>query len=253
MKWKVCPIQGRQLKDVRPEDIYGDFRICKTYRSGGGYDQLARIIERRGVRRNPKDNIEKQFVVQLFGCHLRCPYCYVTRDGIFGSYIEYASHQLAYHYYSAYAEHDVGVFHLMGGAPALYIEHWPDLIGQLDYETVFHSDLLLTEKLYDRSVLTKINKPNTIYAVNIKGLGSEDYFKNTGRVLTDEVEKTFWSNMRSIIETGLNFYITFTNPDVSKLHWFKNLLKHHFGSRILEDSFVINLVNYKALEDGDAF
>ena len=47
--FKVCPVQGRQLLDVRPEDIFEDFRICDTYRSGGGYDQLPAIIRKRNI------------------------------------------------------------------------------------------------------------------------------------------------------------------------------------------------------------
>jgi len=83
-KWKVCPIQGRQLRDVREEDLFGDFRLCDSYRGGGGYDQFPRIYsDRRDV---PIEGLNSQFVVQLYGCPLNCHYCYVTRDGCIPSY-----------------------------------------------------------------------------------------------------------------------------------------------------------------------
>ena len=34
------------------------------------------------------------------------------------------------------------VFHLMGGAPALYIEHWIEILEKLPENIPFHSDLL---------------------------------------------------------------------------------------------------------------
>lgn len=251
-KWKVCPVQGRQLKDVRPEDIYGDFRICKTYRSGGGYDQLAKIADKRDVFRYPGSNLEKQFVVQLYGCHLRCPYCYVTKDGIFGEYKEYLSKDLAVSYYKAVQRYNVGVFHLMGGAPALYIHRWPELLDCLAEHTVFHSDLLLTEREYPLDVLDKISKPNTIYAVNIKGTHPDDFEKNTGRSYRI-FQSVFNKNFDNIVAAGLNFYLTFTNPDLNYIDEYEEILIKRYGKDVLNDSFIIGVVDYEALEEGDAF
>lgn len=50
------------------------------------------------------------------------------------------------------------VLHLMGGAPALYIDKWYDIIDRLTNDTVFHSDLLLVEGYYKQSTLRAINK-----------------------------------------------------------------------------------------------
>lgn len=112
MKWKVCPIQGRQLKDVRKEDLFGDFRFCNTYRGGGGYDKFPKIAKKRGF--TCRGDMSTQFVVQLYGCNLCCPYCYVTKDGIWGSYELYTSEQLLGAYGRAYIARQPGVFHLMG-------------------------------------------------------------------------------------------------------------------------------------------
>ena len=86
-KWKVVPLCEEQLKDVRNEDILdnGNMRKCNTYRGGGGYDQFPNILKKRL-------NIElenyEQLIIQLYGCNLSCPYCYVTKNGIFNKYIE---------------------------------------------------------------------------------------------------------------------------------------------------------------------
>lgn len=103
--WKVCPIQGPQLLDVRVEDLIqgGHFRVCDTYRGGGGYDKFPAICKRKlGLEGR------LQFIVQLYGCHLRCPYCYVTEAGYLGRWISYTSDELI----KAYKQTPAQVFHL---------------------------------------------------------------------------------------------------------------------------------------------
>lgn len=250
-EWPVCPIQGRQLDDVTPSDIFGDFRICKTYKSGGGYDQFPKIAtKRRIVTPDMLGSRDIQFVVQLYGCHLRCPYCYVTRDGVMGVTKRYNSLELASQFYDALQKHGTGVFHLMGGAPALYLAKWPELLDCLGDDVLFHSDLMLTESYYTIPEIEAINKPNTIYAVNIKGVTSKDYYENTGK---DIDWKMFWQNMCTLRLVGLNFYITFTAPDPLMLPPFKQELIKRFGEQVLEDSFIINLKQYNALKGGPAW
>ena len=250
-KWRVCPIQGRQLKDVREEDLFEDFRICNTYRGGGGYDKFPIIAEKRFKGQHHKDggvyigNWALQFVVQLYGCHLDCPYCYVTRDGIWGKYNEYTTLELIEAFARCYVEKArVGVFHLMGGSPALYIKHWHEIINEFRNLALFHSDLLLTEKFYTDRDLESIVSDNALYAVNIKGVTIEDYYKNTGRILNDHM---FWHNLRRLQSYGVNYYITFTNPDKENLDKFRELLQEEIGEHCLDDSFVIDLVQYEAL------
>ena len=255
-RFKVCPVQGRQLLDVRKSDIFGDFRICDTYRGGGGYDKLPAIIERRNIL-SEKDgmltNTVKQFVVQLYGCHLRCPYCYVTRDGIFGEYKEYTAEELVHNFMVAKDIYNVGVFHLMGGAPALYINDWYSILLQLPTGTIFTSDLLLTEQPYDKdqlSALRILGKNKGIYAVNIKGITDEDYKFNTGRKIDWAL---FWNNLKLVVNSGINFYITFTNPDMFYINKFKDKLTSLYGEHILDDSFIIDIKKYEAIKDAPAW
>lgn len=241
--WKVCPIQGRQLRDVRDEDIFGDFRICNTYRGGGGYDQFPKIAEKRGLTCN--GDIGTQFVVQLYGCTLKCPYCYVTADGIWGYHTPYTSDQLAGSYISALVSRNAGVFHLMGGAPAVYYEHWPELLDKISLDnTIFHSDLMLVEKEYKLATLRDCNRRNTLYAVNIKGADKEDYFRNTRCKFNEDL---FWNNFDTVVESGVNFYMTFTNPDMDSLFTFKETVARKYGEAVLDDHFVIDIVDYEAL------
>lgn len=246
-KWKVCPIQGRQLKDVRKEDIFGDFRICDTYRGGGGYDQFPNIAAKRlnpWMLSKMHGHLAKQFVVQLYGCHLNCPYCYVTADGVRGRFKKYTSNQLVMlEFLRAYGKYRCGVFHLMGGSPALYINHWHKILDILPSKFIFHSDMLLTEKLYPD--LSKLRRPNALYAVNIKGVTDEDYYRNTANKID---WRTFWTNFDNLVMAGPEFYITFTNPDLKNLDNFKRELVNRYSEEVLKDSFIIDLVKYDALE-----
>lgn len=247
-KWKVCPIQGRQLKDVRKEDLFGDFRICDTYRGGGGYDQFPKITAKRLGVSQFKGDPGKQFVVQLYGCHLNCSYCYVTADGIRGEFKNYTTLELTDWFYRSYVEHNCGVFHLMGGSPALYIDHWHEILHNLPNKFIFHSDFLLTEKLYPN--LSKLKRPNALYAVNIKGVTDEDYYRNTANKIDWE---TFWANLDKLVFNGPEFYITFTNPDLKNLDRFKQKLINRYSEEVLKDSFVIDLIKYEALKNDKDF
>lgn len=248
---KVCPIQGRQLKDVHEEDIFGDFRICNTYRGGGGYDQFPNIARKRGlIHEYTKGEIGSQFVVQCYGCTLRCPYCYVTKDGIYGTYVRYDVPEIIEAFNDAFVEKNVGVFHMMGGAPMMWVEDWQSIPTILHPFHLFTSDLLLTEKPYDKRVLYNIGTPNALYAINIKGVTNLDHVRNTGKNIDWFL---FWDNFDKVMEAGLNFYITFTNPDMHGYQRFVDNLEDRYGEHVLYDSFIINLKQYDALKSGEAW
>lgn len=250
-KLRVCPPQGRQLKDIREEDLFEDFRICNTYRGGGGYDMFPSIARKRGLIHDwTRGDVGTQFVVQLFGCHLRCPYCYVTKDGIFGAYVNHRVGELLDAYGRAQEKHNVGVFHMMGGAPMLWVEDWYPIPVHLFPYHIFHSDLLLTEKPYDSRMLYNIATSNTLYAINIKGVTARDYKENTGKPLD---WKLFWDNFDKVVESKMNFYLTFTNPNMDYYDNFVENLAKRYGEWVLNDQFIIGLKNYDALEGGEAW
>ena len=190
-KWKAVPLCKEQLLDIKPEDVLpgGVFRTCDVYKSGGGYDKFPSICEKiLGMRTNPK-----QFVVQLYGCPLACPYCYVTPAGVWGKYIEYATNELLY----KFSKTNCDVFHLMGGSPAIYLDHWKYIIYNLPINKIFHSDLLLIESMYIKRDLVSIARDNCLYAVNIKGTDLINYRSNTNRALNTQM---FWYNFDLIVE-----------------------------------------------------
>lgn len=221
----MVPICNRQLLDVRKEDLlYGGlYRACNTYRGGGGYDQFNEIFFKRfGWRPNPT-----QFVVQLYGCVLNCPYCYVTKDGVFGTPVPTTTADLM----AAYVLTRFDVFHLMGGAPAIYLNKWKEFFTWHRPITIFHSDFLLVEGLYNKEDL--IDLPG-LHAVSIKQYN----------LYTAAQRELMWVNLKTLIDCNVNFYITFTGVDE-----FSKEITSKFGAEVLEDSFVIDIKDYKATED----
>ena len=224
-KWPVVPLCDAQLKDVRSEDVLNDglYRKCNIYRGGGGYDKFPIIYKQRMNRElNPT-----QFVVQLKGCPLKCPYCYVTRNGIIGEAFFKSTGDLL----NAYEDSGLEVFHLMGGAPALYLEHWKKIAYSVE---VFHSDFLLIEKLYEWEW---VNNLPGLHAVSIK----ESYLYN-------EIQKEmFWVNLETLYNASVRWYFTFTG----KCDNMKELIIKKYGSYALKQSFDIEIKEYEALKYND--
>jgi len=246
-KWKVVPPCREQRLDIRPEDMLpgGVFRVCDVYKSGGGYDKFPSIYKAK----TGKGVDPRQFVVQLYGCHLECPYCYVTPNGVWGDYEEYTSEEMVKEFLLAreYTQTDIRTFHLMGGSPGLYIEYWPELIGMLDNygSFVFHSDLTLTEKRLNRPLLQAISQPNCLYAVNVKGVDRYDYKRNTGKEFDSGM---FWLNLYDLWIMDVPFYLTFTNPNPEGYEDFCRRVEETMNESILKHAFTIDLKEYDAVK-----
>lgn len=245
-KWKVVPLCERQLRDINKSDVLhsGLYRRCDIYKGGGGYDKFEEIYHKRI---NNQISCNEQFVVQVYGCPFKCPYCYVTPSGIHGEYKEVSSTKLV----NDFIETGFSVFHLMGGAPALYIEHWIDILSRLNMSIPFHSDLLLMEKSYDTEVLKDIAKFNNgLYAVSIKGIEDGSFYANTGVSFEHDL---FWSNFEKVYTSGINFYVTFTGMDKYEIKQFKREASRTLGvdcvcAGVFDNSFSIDIVNYLALK-----
>lgn len=246
MSWKVVPLSKGQLLDVRPDDVIerGLFRKCETYRGGGGYDKFPiRAESKWGVKHH------LQFIVQLFGCHLDCPYCYVTREGVWGTPVKLTTKDLMESFLRSWRMHGTTVFHMMGGAPALQMKKWPEVIRKLEEYAgrfVFHSDLLLTEASYSAETLSQIWSPYALYAVDIKGLTQEEHLRNTRKPYNSRL---LWHNLTLLERLDVPYYITFTNVAAdNKLHFwidFANEFPKSYHRRSME-SFDIKLIDYKA-------
>ena len=231
---------SRQLRDINDSDILnnGLYRKCNVYKGGGGYDKFPLIYKQRIGNLD----VHNQFVVQLRGCPLRCPYCYVTLDGVLTGECDYVNTEKLV---TDFDNSGCSVFHLMGGAPALYIDHWPELLNQLNGK-VFHSDLLLLEGEYKKDTLSKLSPySNSLYAVSIKGYTEEEFYRNTGVRFNREL---FHKNLALIIEQNLPFYFTYTGMENSSIEAFSEYVIQNFGESYLKDSFSIDIIHYNALD-----
>ena len=113
-------------------------------------------------------------------------------------------------------------------------------------DAMFHSDIMLTEKAYKRGWLQSITTPNSLFAVNVKGLTQEEHLKNTRKAF---LEYRFWDNLSLIQETGLNFYFTFTNVSLDNQENFWTRCDQFFG----KEFYVTNDGNLASPELGGLF
>lgn len=242
--WPVVPLCDRQLRDVNPRDVLegGLYRRCDIYKGGGGYDKFEAIFHSRFGGSHESEPLNEQFVVQLRGCPLRCPYCYVTKDGIWGDAVKVSTKKLV----ADFEKSGFPVFHLMGGAPALYLSWWPELLHSLSKSAVFHSDFLLQELEYPVSVLRDLaSHKRNLHAVSIKGYGAAEFKVNTG---VDFHEALLWKNLDNLVDTGVQFYLTYTGMPQDSIDKFNEVAVKRYGGGILRDSFGIDLVEYDALK-----
>lgn len=227
---------------VNEYDMLADglYRKCDTYKGGGGYDRFPAIAQRRCIGEGL--DMHNQFVVQLRGCPLSCPYCYVTQDGVHGSAVNVSTEDMI----KAYRKSGLHVFHLMGGAPALYLEHWHDILALLGPHDVFHSDFLCLEGLYTREWLESLKGHcNALYAVSVKGWYKGEFKANTGREFNFGM---FTHNLDMLVEMDIPFYFTFTNMSDDSVHGFSTWAKQRYSSEVLNDAFSIGLVEYEAIK-----
>lgn len=220
-KWPVVPLCEKQLRDIREEDILenGLYRLCDIYRGGGGYDKFIQIYNKR-FETNLANG--QQFVVQLYGCPLSCPYCYVTKDGIRSKPVYVTTLDLL----TSFIKSGAPVFHLMGGAPALYLEHWKMIGNNVD---IFHSDFLCVEGIYPKKYLEDL--PG-LHAVSLKDRN----------IYTYEQWYMIRPNLDRLIECEVNFYVTFTGEAKEA----KDMINSYYPE-LLEDSFDIPIMDYEAL------
>lgn len=250
--WKVVPLSPGQLLDVNPDHVLenGLFRLCDTYKGGGGYDSFPRLARSRFG----EGDYGLQFVVQLRGCTLDCPFCYVTREGVWGDAASLSSGDLV----AAFNQTRALVFHLMGGAPALYLDRWPELLDKLWHAGkpgwVFTSDLMVTEFKYEADLVRQIARPRCLYAVGLKGITSGTFKTNTRRELPGTL---LWENLARLERALLPYYVTFTNVPPKEREMFWRCFEGEFGAttavRRRSEELVIDLVQYGALPHVDAF
>lgn len=271
----IVPLCEKQLRDVREEDrvfVNGVplARTCRTDRAGGGYDQFRDIfLARFGLDTGPD-----HFVAQLYGCTHECPWCYITIDGVWGDAVQLKAREIVnlVHYvnekrratgsrYDARtgalqdAQPQIQVLHLMGGAPALYLNSWPALYHEtLKADLVFHSDFLLDEGLYNIHVLECLAGLCKEYPE--RG-ASHGYYapSNSGQLHAvsfkpgEPLSRLQLANLKALHASGLPFYITFTGMQEEEIQARKaQVIAAGITEEVFNFSFSINLNHYKSLD-----
>ena len=253
----VVPLCEKQLRDVREEDrVYVNgcpvARTCRIDKAGGGYDKFRDIfLFRFGVDTGPD-----HFIAQLYGCTHDCPWCYVTVDGVWGDALGLKTRELVnlVHMVNEKREQKIKVFHLMGGAPALYLNSWPVLYHELALcDLYFHSDFLLDEGLYNIYALEYLANMDKDYGANVNPIGKGNARAN-GQLHAvsfkpgSPLSRLQLANLRSLHVSGLPFYITFTGMQEEEIQARKKqVIEYGLPESIFNDSFAITLKHYKAL------
>lgn len=148
----------------------------------------------------------------------------MTEEGIHGVPTHVSSKTII----DAYKKTGVEVFHLMGGAPAYYINHWPELINDVD---IFHSDMLLVEQHYDGSVLKDIRMG--LYAVSIK----------SPEIYTEAQINMLFKNLEKVVSSGIDFYLTITGEDTALSDDVLNCVPKNIADGVIR----IKIRDYKSL------
>jgi len=136
----------------------------------------------------------RQFVVQVAGCPLKCWYCYV--DNLVADKM-FTCGELVDKFRDFKRKiPELNVFHFMGGCPGRYSYLWPLLRQTLD-EYGFHDVILLTNVIlvenavYGQRPWTNIPE-RTLVDACIKGTNRDNFIKNTGKdmfgVMMDELQ-----------------------------------------------------------------
>ena len=141
----------------------------------------------------------------------------------------------------------------MGGAPAIYLKQWPRVLEALqeqvsDRDWIFNSDFLLNEGTYKRLDVERVKHPRAVYAVDIKGLDSEEYSKNTRKRYDEEL---LWRNLSMLVEVDLHYYLTFTNVRKENIEKFWDVFEKKFGAACASiqknRGFSVDLIDYEAV------
>lgn len=268
----IVPICEKQLLNIREEDLVFVngvplARTCRIDSAGGGYDQFRDIfLARFGFDTGPD-----HFITQLYGCTHECPWCYITIDGIWGDAVQLKASDIVNLVHSvnekrkaAGSVYDartdtmqeqplIQVLHLMGGAPALYLNSWPALYHKiLKADLVFHGDFLLDEGLYNIHVLKCLvgmckeyqELCSIYYDIPFKSGQLHSVSLKPGAPLS----RLQLANLKALHASGLPFYIAFTGMQEEEIQVRKEqVIAAGITEEVFNDSFSINPKHYKSL------
>ena len=161
------------------------------------------------------------FVIQLSGCLLDCPYCYVDnleKDTSFSAISMVELYKAIRREALTNFGVSIKVLHVMGGAPAVYCEFWPELREELDSQgydnVVIFSNVILVEAIAGVEPWLHMNLPRFIVEGCLKGTNRENFKQNTNRDLFVLAKLS----LKEYLPLE-NFYLTLLNHDEADLPW----------------------------------
>ena len=124
----------------------------------------------------------RQFVVQVAGCPLKCWYCYV--DNIKADKMESIEYMVEKFLQFRHDVPELNVFHFMGGCPGAHSYLWPSIRRCLDdaglQDTVFMSDVILLENHFWGARPWESIPNRSLISVCLKGTNFQNFLHNTG-------------------------------------------------------------------------
>lgn len=250
IKVPIAKIGETQRIDIEKSSgivFYDDIgRICTVVKGKETFDERGDKSPHRMARLfggNWKD-YNHHFIVQVAGCPLKCPYCYVdnlepdlyfTADGLVDKFIEFKEKV------KAKFGIKLNVFHFMGGTPGRYAEFWPELRKSLDEkglkDTILFSDVILVENyFYKVRPREHLNLHHFLLTGCLKGTNKQNFIKNTGWDL-------FEQSLRELSHylSAPNFYLTliaFEENDLENIY------------RIIPKERIdhLNVINYEVVK-----
>lgn len=188
---KIGEIQKIDIEDSSGIVYYDEIaRICTVVKDKKSSDNRGDLVPYRMAELfgGLWEEYNHHFIVQVAGCPLKCPYCYVdnlktdlfmTADELVDKFISFKKEvELRFSI-------KVNVFHFMGGAPALYCDFWKELRDSLDEhglkEVILFSDVILVENYFTKKTPWEyIYLHHFIITGCLKGTNKENFIINTG-------------------------------------------------------------------------
>ena len=218
---RIGPIQKVDIERSSGVVLFDDFaRICTVVKKRRSYDFRGDFAPYRMAVMfgGSWKSYNHHFIVQVAGCRLRCPYCYVDNlktdcnfnaDDLVEKFISFkamARQKLRV---------DVNVFHFMGGMPGKYPEFWLELRESLDKhglkKVILFSDVVLLEDHFFKNspwnYLYNLQLHHFVLTGCLKGTNPKNFKENTGFDLFEEslVELDHYSRRHQFYLTLIGF------------------------------------------------
>jgi len=192
-KIEVAELGSIQTLDVMrsgKEHFDSHFRTCTVLQGDPPYSDIGDTSPHRIAKLYGGDwqRWNRQFVVQVAECPMKCWYCYV--DNLEPG-IEFEPRTLV-QWYREFKKDipDLHVFHFMGGCPGRYAYLWKEIRNEMDKQgcedDIFLTDVILVEEIFYQQKPWLCIPHMSVVQVCLKGTNFENFYLNTGLHLFHE-------------------------------------------------------------------